>query len=343
MTEDLLSPSRRGLLAAASAAAAAPSLAFAAAPKPVTLLNVSYDPTRELYKQIDAAYAKYWKDKTGQDIVINQSHGGSGKQARSVIDGLQADVVTLALAADIDEIAARARLLPANWQSRLPNNSTPYYSTIVFLVRKGNPWKIKDWPDLIKPGVDVITPNPKTSGGARWAYLAAWAAALKAPGGNPAKAKAYVEAIYRNVPVLDTGARGSTVTFAQRGLGDVLLSWENEAHLAGDEFGDKFDIIYPSSSILAEPPVALVDKVVDRRKTRVIAEGYLNFLYSPLAQDIIGKNFYRPRNPQAAAKYAANFPKIPMSTIDDTFGGWKKAQATHFDDGGVFDQIYKPR
>ena len=343
MTEDLLSPSRRGLLAAASAAAAAPSLAFAAAPKPVTLLNVSYDPTRELYKQIDAAYAKYWKDKTGQDIVINQSHGGSGKQARSVIDGLQADVVTLALAADIDEIAARARLLPANWQSRLPNNSTPYYSTIVFLVRKGNPWKIRDWPDLIKPGVDVITPNPKTSGGARWAYLAAWAAAQKAPGGNPAKARAFVEAIYRNVPVLDTGARGSTVTFAQRGLGDVLLSWENEAHLAGEEFGDKFDIVYPSSSILAEPPVALVDKVVDRRKTRVIAEGYLNFLYSPLAQDIIGKNFYRPRNPQAAAKYAANFPKIPMSTIDDTFGGWKKAQATHFDDGGVFDQIYKPR
>ncbi|MCI3134257.1 sulfate ABC transporter substrate-binding protein [Phenylobacterium aquaticum] len=343
MTEDLLSPSRRGLLAAASAAAAAPGLAFAAAPKPVTLLNVSYDPTRELYKQIDAAYAKYWKDKTGQDIVINQSHGGSGKQARSVIDGLQADVVTLALAADIDEIAARARLLPANWQSRLPNNSTPYYSTIVFLVRKGNPWKIKDWPDLIKPGVDVITPNPKTSGGARWAYLAAWAAALKGPGGNPAKAKAFVEAIYRNVPVLDTGARGSTVTFAQRGLGDVLLSWENEAHLAGDEFGDKFDIIYPSSSILAEPPVALVDKVVDRKKTRVIAEGYLNFLYSPLAQDIIGRNFYRPRNPQAAAKYAANFPKIPMSTVDDTFGGWKKAQATHFDDGGVFDQIYKPR
>ena len=350
MSDQFKTPSRRGVLATGAgvaAAAAAPSLlagpALAAGAKPVTLLNVSYDPTRELYKQINAAYAKYWKDKTGQDIVINQSHGGSGKQARSVIDGLQADVVTLALASDIDEIAARAKLLPANWQTRLPNNSTPYYSTIVFLVRKGNPWKIRDWPDLVKPGIEVITPNPKTSGGARWAYLAAWAAALRAPGGTPAKAQAFVEQIYRNVPVLDTGARGSTVTFAQRGLGNVLLSWENEAHLAGEEFGDKFDIVYPSSSILAEPPVAIVDKVVDRKKTRTVAEGYLNFLYSPLAQDIIGKNFYRPRNPAAAAKYAANFPKIPLSTIDDTFGGWKKAQATHFADGGVFDKIYKPR
>ena len=347
---DLNTPTRRGVLAtgaALSAAGAAPALvagpALAAGAKPITLLNVSYDPTRELYKQINAAYAKYWKDKTGQDLVINQSHGGSGKQARSMIDGLQADVVTLALASDIDEIAAKAKLLPANWQSRLPNNSSPYYSTIVFLVRKGNPWKIRDWPDLVKPGIEVITPNPKTSGGARWAYLAAWAAALRAPGGNPAKAQAFVEQIYRNVPVLDTGARGSTVTFAQRGLGNVLLSWENEAHLAGEEFGDKFDIVYPSSSILAEPPVAIVDKVVDRKKTRTVAEGYLNFLYSPLAQDIIGKNFYRPRNPQAVAKYAANFPKIPFATIDDTFGGWKKAQAVHFADGGVFDKIYKPR
>ena len=338
-------PSRRGLLAAGAGLAVAPALVpglAQAASKVPTLLNVSYDPTRELYKQIDAAYVKYWKGKTGQDIAIQQSHGGSGKQARSVIDGLQADVVTLALAADIDEIAARAKLLPANWQSRLPNNSTPYFSTIVFLVRKGNPWKIRDWPDLIKPGVSVITPNPKTSGGARWAYLAAWAAALKAPGGNPAKAQAYVQKVYQNVPVLDTGARGSTITFAQRGLGDVLLSWENEAHLASEEFGDKFDIVFPSSSILAEPPVALVDKVVDRKKTRTIAEGYLNFLYSPLAQDIIGENWYRPRGEAAAAKYASRFPKIPLVTIDNTFGGWKKAQATHFADGGVFDQIYKP-
>jgi sulfate transport system substrate-binding protein len=338
--------SRRGLIAAtAGLAATGPALlagAAQAAAKVPTLLNVSYDPTRELYKQIDAAYVKYWKDKTGQDIQIQQSHGGSGKQARSVIDGLQADVVTLALAADIDEISARARLLPANWQSRLPNNSTPYFSTIVFLVRKGNPWKIRDWNDLIKPGVTVITPNPKTSGGARWAYLAAWAAALKAPGGSEAKARAFVQKVYENVPVLDTGARGSTITFAQRGLGDVLLSWENEAHLASDEFGDKFDIVFPSSSILAEPPVALVDKVVDRKKTRVIAEGYLNFLYSPLAQDIIGQNWYRPRNEAAAAKYASRFPKIPLVTVDNTFGGWKKAQATHFGDGGVFDQIYKP-
>jgi sulfate/thiosulfate-binding protein len=342
MSQDL---SRRGVLAAGAGLAVAPALVpglAQAASKIPTLLNVSYDPTRELYKQIDAAYVKYWKGKTGQDIAIQQSHGGSGKQARSVIDGLQADVVTLALAADIDEIAARAKLLPANWQSRLPNNSTPYFSTIVFLVRKGNPWKIRDWPDLIKPGVSVITPNPKTSGGARWAYLAAWASALKAPGGNPGKAQAYVQKVYRNVPVLDTGARGSTITFAQRGLGDVLLSWENEAHLASEEFGDKFDIVFPSSSILAEPPVALVDKVVDRKKSRVIAEGYLNFLYSPLAQDIIGENWYRPRGEAAAAKYASRFPKIPLVTVDNTFGGWTKAQATHFGDGGVFDQIYKP-
>jgi sulfate/thiosulfate-binding protein len=332
---------RRGLMAAGGAAAAAPLLAgqaFAAA-KPLTLLNVSYDPTRELYKDINAAYARYWKGKTGQDITINQSHGGSGKQALSVIEGLQADVVTLALAADIDAISQKAKLLPANWQSRLPNNSTPYTSTIVFLVRKGNPWKIHDWPDLIKPGVGVITPNPKTSGGARWAYLAAWAYGLK--NGGPGAAQSYIQKLYKNVPVLDTGARGATTTFAQRHIGDVLLSWENEAYLTINEFGPNFDIIYPSSSILAEPPVALVDKNVDRHKTRTVADGYLNFLYSPLAQDIIGKNHYRPRGAAAIAKYASSFKQIPLSNIAD-LGGWTKVQATHFADGGVFDRIYKP-
>ena len=331
---------RRGLIATSAGLAAAPMLggaAFAQA-KPLTLLNVSYDPTRELYKEINAAYASYWKGKTGQSIEINQSHGGSGKQARSVIDGLQADVVTLALAADIDEIAARAKLLPANWQSRLPNNSTPYTSTIVFLVRKGNPWKIRDWPDLIKPGVGVITPNPKTSGGARWGYLAAYAYGLKH--GGEAAARDYIGKLFKNVPVLGTGARDSTTTFAQRRLGDVLLTWENEAFLTIDEFGPNFEIVYPASSILAEPPVALIDKNVDRHKTRTVAEGYLNFLYSPLAQDICGKHHYRPRNAAAAAKYPLK--QIPMVTIDDTFGGWKKAQATHFSDGGLFDQLYKP-
>jgi sulfate/thiosulfate-binding protein len=336
-------PSRRAVLTAAGAGLAASALggrALAQAAKPATLLNVSYDPTRELYKDINAAYAKYWKDKTGQTITVNQSHGGSGKQARAVIDGLQADVVTLALAADIDEIAQRAKLLPANWQSRLPNNSTPYTSTIVFLVKKGNPWKIHDWPDLIRPGVAVITPNPKTSGGARWSYLAAYAWGLKQ--GGDAAAQDYVRKLYKNVPVLDTGARGATTTFAQRGLGDVLLSWENEAYLTIEEFGPKFDIVYPSSSILAEPPVAVVDKNVQRHNTKFLAEGYVNFLYSPVAQDIIGKRHFRPRNPQAAAKYAAFFKQIPLVTIDDTFGGWKKAQPTHFADGGVFDRIYKP-
>ena len=332
---------RRKLLAAGAAGLAAGALpALASAQGAATLLNVSYDPTRELYKEINAAFAEYWKGKTGRAVEIKQSHDGSGKQARAVIDGLQADVVTLALAADIDEIAARAKLLPANWQSRLPNNSTPYTSTIVFLVRKGNPWKIKDWSDLTKPGVGVITPNPKTSGGARWAYLAAWAYGQKV--GGPAAAKDYVTKLYKNVPVLDTGARGSTTTFAQRGLGDVLLSWENEAWLTIEEFGPKFDIVYPSISILAEPPVALVDKNVDRHKTRTVAEGYLNFLYSPLAQDIIGKHHFRPRNPDAFAKYGASFKKIPLVTIDDTFGGWGKAQAVHFADGGLFDQLYKP-
>jgi len=343
MTSKLIT-SRRGIIGAAAALAAPAILGRSAAaqPKPVTLLNASYDPTRELYKDINAAYASYWKSRTGQTIEIKQSHGGSGRQARSVIDGLQADVVTLALAYDIDEIAAKAKLLPANWQSRLPNNSTPYTSTIVFLVRKGNPWKIRDWGDLIKPGIGVITPNPKTSGGARWNYLAAWAWALRQQGGSPASAKVFVEKLFKQVPVLDTGARGATVSFAQRGLGDVLLAWENEAHLANEEFGPKFDIVAPSLSILAEPPVALVDKVVDRKKTRVIAQGYLNFLYSPAAQDLIGKHHYRPRGAQAVAKYAAAFPKIPMVTIDDTFGGWKKAQAVHFADGGVFDSIYRP-
>ena len=342
MTKNIRHPSRRGVIAAGLAAPAVVALgAGAAQAAPLTLLNVSYDPTRELYKDINTAYAAYWKEKTGQVIAIQQSHGGSGKQARSVIDGLQADVVTLALAYDIDEIAAKAKLLPANWQTRLPNNSTPYTSTIVFLVRKGNPWKIRDWGDLIKPGIDVITPNPKTSGGARWNYLAAWAWALRQPGGSPATAEAFVKQLFTHVPVLDTGARGSTTTFAQRGIGDVLLAWENEAYLATEEFGPKFDIVYPSVSILAEPPVAIVDKVVDRKKTRTLAEGYLNFLYSPLAQDLIGKNHYRPRNPQALAKYGAKFRKIPLVTIDDTFGGWKKAQKTHFADGGVFDRIYR--
>jgi len=351
MSDIIKAPTRRGLLAgagagagaAALAASAAPSVAAAQAGKTITLLNVSYDPTRELYKAINAAYAKYWKEKVGQTLVINQSHGGSGKQARSVIDGLQADVVTLALAYDIDEIAAKAKLLPANWQSRLPQNSTPYTSTIVFLVRKGNPWKIKDWGDLVKPGIDVITPNPKTSGGARWNYLAAWAWALKQPGGSPAKAEAYLKSLFEHVPVLDTGARGATTSFTQRGLGDVLLAWENEAYLAQEELPGKFDIVYPSLSILAEPPVALVDKNVDRHKTRTIAEGYLNFLYSPLAQELIAKNYYRPRNAAVAAKYASKFKQIPLVTIDDTFGGWKKAQATHFADGGLFDKIYQPK
>jgi sulfate transport system substrate-binding protein len=335
---------RRRLLAASGASLAAvalPAAAIAQGGKPITLLNVSYDPTRELYKEINAAYVEYWKSKTGQVLEIRQSHGGSGAQSRAVIDGLQADVVTLALAADIDQIADRAKLLPPNWQSRLPNNSTPYTSTIVFLVRKGNPWKVRDWSDLIKPGVGVIASNPKTSGGARWAYLAAYAYGLKS-GGNDAAAQAYMAKLYKNVPVLDTGARGSTTTFAQRKIGDVLLSWENEAYLTIDEFGPNFDIVYPSQSILAEPPVALVDRNVDRHKTRVQAEGYLKFLYSPRAQEIVAKHHFRPRNPEVAAKYAAAFRQLPLVTIDQAFGGWKKAQATHFADGGVFDRIYKP-
>jgi sulfate/thiosulfate-binding protein len=332
---------RRGLIATGAGVAALPLLggnALAQGKPPVTLLNVSYDPTRELYKDINAAYGTYWKSRTGQTVNVNQSHGGSGKQARSVIDGLQADVVTLALAGDIDEIAARAKLLPANWQSRLPNNSTPYTSTIIFLVRKGNPKAIRDWSDLIKPNIGVITPNPKTSGGARWAYLAAWAYGLKK--GGEAGARDYVTKVFKNVPVLGAGARDATTTFAQRNIGDVLLSWENEAYLTIDEFGPNYEIVYPSSSILAEPPVALIDKNVDRHRARTVAEGYLRFLYSPLAQDIIGKHHFRPREAKAAAKY--QFKQLPLVTIDNTFGGWTKAQAKHFADGGVFDQIYKP-
>jgi sulfate/thiosulfate transport system substrate-binding protein len=323
-------------------AAPAPGVAQGA-PKPVTLLNVSYDPTRELYEDFNQQFAAYWKGKTGQEVTIRQSHGGSGKQARSVIDGLGADIVTLALAYDIDQIADKAGSLPANWQSRLPNNSSPYTSTIVFLVRRGNPKGIKNWGDLIKPGVSVITPNPKTSGGARWNYLAAWAWALRQPGGNEAKAKEYVGKLYKNVPVLDAGARGSTTTFVERGIGDVLLAWENEALLAIKELGPgKFEIVAPSLSILAEPPVAVVDKVAGKHGTKDVAQAYLEYLYTPTGQEIAAKHFYRPRDPKVAAKYEAEFPKVSLITIDEVFGGWKKAQQTHFADGAVFDQIYQP-
>jgi sulfate transport system substrate-binding protein len=307
-----------------------------------TLLNVSYDPTRELYKAINTAFVAEWNAKRVGTVTIKQSHGGSGAQSRSVIDGLDADVVTLALAYDIDAIAAKG-LIAKNWQTRLPQNATPYTSTIVFLVRKGNPWKIKDWPDLIKPGVQVITPNPKTSGGARWSFLAAWAYALKAPGGNADKAKSFVQSLYHHVPVLDSGARGSTTTFAQRGIGDVLLSWENEAHLAlKEQGGDQFQIVYPPVSILAEPPVALVDKNVDRHKTRPVAEAYLNFLYSKKGQEIVAANYYRPRDAAVLAAHSADFPKITLYDFGATFGSWQKAQSTYFADKGVFDQIYKP-
>ena len=326
---------RRMIIAAFAASLAAAVPARAAT---VTLLNVSYDPTRELYKDVNAAFAREWKAKTGDDVVINQSHGGSGKQARSVIDGLEADVVTLALAYDIDEIAAKSQQLPAGWQSRLPENSTPYTSTIVLLVRKGNPKGIKDWDDLVKPGVKVITPSPKTSGGARWNFLAAWGYAEKQYG-SPAKAKDFVTKLYRNVPVLDSGARGSTTTFVERGIGDVLIAWENEAALALTEFGaGKFEIVTPSVSILAEPPVAIVDKVVDKHGTRKVAEAYLKFLYSPTGQVLIARNGYRPRNARAAV--LANSPKLGLFTIDKNFGGWAKAQPTYFNDGGIFDQIF---
>ena len=308
-----------------------------------SLLNVSYDPTRELYQDYNKAFAKYWKEKSGNNVMIKTSHGGSGKQGRSVIDGLDADVVTLALAYDIDEISEKAKLLPANWQKRLPHNSTPYTSTIVLLVRKGNPKGIKDWDDLIKPGVSVVVGNPKTSGGARWAYLAAYGYALKKNNNDDAKARDFISKLYKNVPVLDSGARGSTVTFAERGVGDVLLSWENEAYLVEAEFGKgKFDMVFPWLSILAEPPVAVVDKVVDKRGTRKIAQAYLEYLYSPEGQEIAARNYYRPTDPKVAAKYASKFPKLSLFTIDDTFGGWRKAQKTHFSDGGVFDKIYLP-
>jgi len=311
---------------------------------PVKLLNVSYDPTRELYQDFNAAFATYWKAKTGVDVEINQSHGGSGAQSRSVIDGLQADVVTLGLAYDIDAIAEKAKILPADWQARLPNNSTPYTSTIVFLVRKGNPKHIKEWSDVVRDGVAVITPNPKTSGGARWSYLAAWGYALRHNNNDDAKARSFVTRLYKNVPVLDSGARGSTTTFAQRGLGDVLLSWENEAHLALKEFGaDKFEIVYPSESILAEPPVAVVDKIAAKHGTTEVAKAYLNYLYTDEGQEIAARNFYRPRNEKVTAKYAASFPKLTLFTIDQVFGGWQKAQAKHFGDGGVFDQIYQAK
>jgi sulfate/thiosulfate transport system substrate-binding protein len=305
------------------------------------LLNVSYDPTRELYEDYNKAFASYWKDKSGDTVTVNQSHGGSGKQARSVIDGLEADVVTLALAYDIDAVA-KSGLIATNWQTRLPNNSTPYTSTIVFLVRTGNPKKILDWNDLVRPGVAVVTPSPKTSGGARWNYLAAWAWALKQPGGTEASAEVFVKKLYANVPVLDSGARGATTTFVERGIGDVLLAWENEAYLAVKELGPgKFDVVAPSVSIVAEPPVSVVDKNVDQHGTRRLSEEYLKYLYSPQGQEIAAKHFYRPRDPAVAAKYANQFAKIPqLVTIDAVFGGWTKAQATHFADNGTFDKIY---
>ncbi|PUE58769.1 sulfate transporter subunit [Limnohabitans curvus] len=311
----------------------------AAQTSPVTLLNVSYDPTRELYAEFNTAFAKHWKAQTGQDVTIKQSHGGSGKQARSVIDGIDADVVTLALAGDVDALYKNAALIPQDWQKRLPHNSAPYTSTIVLVVRQGNPKGIKDWDDLVKPGISVITPNPKTSGGARWNYLAAWEFAKRKYGGE-AKAKEFVAALYKNVPVLDTGARGSSVTFAQRNQGDVFISWENEAHLLEKEFGSKVDIVYPSISILAEPPVAVVDKNVERKGTRKVAEAYLNYLYTDEGQDIAGKNFYRPISAKAQAKYVKQLPKLPLFTIDQAFGGWAKADKDHFADGASFDQIY---
>ena len=325
-----------------SALAAGPATVHAQ-PAQIELLNVSYDPTRELYQDINKAFAAALKQRTGQAVAVRQSHGGSGKQARSVIDGLAADVVTLALAYDIDEVASRGKLLPADWQKRLPYNSSPYTSTIVFLVRKGNPKNIRDWNDLVRPGVSIITPNPKTSGGARWNYLAAWGYALRQPSGNADKAREFVTQLFRNAPVLDTGARGALTTFAERGIGDVFISWENEALLSIKELGpDKFEIVVPSLSILAEPPVALVDRNVDRKGTRTVAQAYLEFLYTPEAQELIARHYYRPTDKAVAQKYAKQFPAVKLFTIDEMFGGWAKAQATHFADGGVFDQIYAP-
>jgi len=309
-----------------------------------TILNVSYDPTRELYQDFNPAFAKYWKAKTGQTVTVQQSHGGSGAQARAVIDGLEADVVTLALAYDIDAISERAGLLPSNWQSRLPDNSSPYTSTIIFLVRKGNPKRIKDWDDLVRPGVSVITPNPKTSGGARWNYLAAWGYALKKYGGDENKARDFVTRLYKNVPVLDSGARGSTTTFVERGVGDVLIAWESEVLLGAKDLGqDKFDVAVPSISILCEPTVSVVDKVVDKKGTRAVAEAYLKYLYSPEGQEIAAKHYYRPRSEAVAKKYASQFPQVKLFTLGEIIGDWQKTQKIHFADGGVFDQIYQPQ
>jgi sulfate transport system substrate-binding protein len=336
---------RRTLLAAAGSAALGSLALPVQAQREIQLLNVSYDPTRELYVEFNKAFAAHWKGRTGDSVTVRQSHGGSGRQARSVIDGLDADVVTLALAYDIDELHAKAQLIPANWQSRLPHNSSPYTSTIVFLVRKGNPKGIKDWDDLVKPGVSVITPNPKTSGGARWNYLAAWGYALKKFGNNPARAESFVADLFKNVPVLDSGARGSLTTFAERNVGDVFLSWENEAFLAVKELGPtRFDIVVPSLSILAEPPVTVVDKNVDRKGTRAVATAYLEFLYTPQGQEIAADNYYRPRNAPVAAKFASTFTnKVNLFTIDEVFGGWSKAQPAHFNDGGIFDKIFTRR
>ena len=324
------------LLAAAAVLATA-----GAAQAQTTLLNVSYDPTRELYQDYNAAFAKYWKTRTGETVTIRQSHGGSGKQARSVIDGLQADIVTLALAYDIDALYDNGRLLAADWQKKLPNNASPYTSTIVFLVRKGNPKRINDWPDLARQGIEVITPNPKTSGGARWNYLAAWGFALKQPGGSDETARAFVQKIYANTKVLDSGARGSTTSFVERGIGDVLIAWENEAHLAVKELGpDKFEIVTPSLSILAEPPVAVVDRNVDKKGTRKAAQAYVEYLYSPEGQAIAARHYYRPRDPAVAAQFARQFAAVKLFTVDEIFGGWRKAQKEHFDDGASFDRIY---
>ena len=332
--------SRRRTLQAIAAALVAASGAFAVAqPAPVTLLNVSYDPTRELYVEFNKAFAAHWKAKTGQDVTIKQSHGGSGKQARSIIDGLQADVATLALAGDTDALHAHGGWIPKDWQKRLPHNSSPYTSTIVLVVRAGNPKGIKDWDDLVKPGVKVITPNPKTSGGARWNYLAAWEYA-KRKYGSDAKAKEFVARLYQNVPVLDTGARGSSISFGQRHQGDVLIAWENEAYLLEKEFGTRFEVIAPSLSILAEPAVTLVDRTVDQRGTRAVAQAYLEYLYSDVGQDLAGKHFYRPTSEKAAAKYARQFPRLNLFTIEQAFGGWAAASKAHFADGGHFDQIY---
>jgi sulfate/thiosulfate transport system substrate-binding protein len=333
--------SRRSALGLAAASMGGLYLTARAGAPAVTLLNASYDPTRELYDGLNKAFTTQWLAQTGQQVEIRQSHGGSGKQARAIIDGLQADVATLALAYDVNALYKQGRLIPENWATRLPYNSAPYTSTIVLLVRRGNPKNIRDWGDLIRPGVAVITPNPKSSGGARWNYLAAWAWALRQPGGSEAGAKSFVEKLYQAVPVLDSGARGATITFVDRGIGDVLLAWENEALLAKKQLSqDKLDIVVPSLSILAEPPVTVVDKVVDKRGTRQLAQAYLQFLYSLEGQQLIAQNFYRPRDAETAAHYAAQFPAVKLVTIDDTFGGWERAQATHFDDGGTFDQIY---